>query len=141
MAENALRNAPPLAVLRDFAVQRHDGAEESLDLKLNGVTLFTDAARILALAAGVGGTGTVQRLRAVQDARGLDAAETGAWIDAFHFIQMLRLRHQQVQLAQGAPADNYVQPERLNPLERRILKESFRQSRKLQERLRLDFRL
>jgi CBS domain-containing protein len=141
MAENALRNAPPLAVLRDFAVQRHGGAEESLDLKLNGVTPFTDAARILALAAGVRGTGTVQRLRAVQEARGLDAAETGAWIDAFHFIQMLRLRHQQAQLAQGVPADNYVQPERLNQLERRILKESFRQSRKLQERLRLDFRL
>jgi CBS domain-containing protein len=54
---------------------------------------------------------------------------------------MLRLRHQHAQLARGVPPDNYLQPERLNGLERRILKETFRQSRKLQERLRLDFRL
>jgi CBS domain-containing protein len=141
MAENALRNAPPLGLLRNFAVQRHDGAEDSLDLKLNGVTPFTDAARILCLAAGADATGTVERLRAVQAGRAFDAGEVAAWGDAFHFIQMLRLRHQHAQLARGVPPDNYLQPERLNGLERRILKETFRQSRKLQERLRLDFRL
>jgi CBS domain-containing protein len=141
MAENALRNAPPLGVLRDFAVERHADARDSLDLKLNGVAPFVDAARILSLAAGDQHTGTVERLRALASLRRLDAAEVEAWVDAFHFIQMLRLRHQQQQVASGHAADNYVQPDRLNDLERRILKEAFRQSRKLQARLRLDFRL
>jgi CBS domain-containing protein len=54
---------------------------------------------------------------------------------------MLRLRHQQRQVAAGQPPDNFLQPARLNELERRILKEAFRQSRKLQQRLRLDYRL
>jgi CBS domain-containing protein len=54
---------------------------------------------------------------------------------------MLRLRHQQQQAASGRAPDNFLQPDRLNDLERRILKEAFRQSRKLQERLRLDFQL
>jgi CBS domain-containing protein len=67
--------------------------------------------------------------------------EVEAWVDAFHFIQMLRLRHQQQQAASGRAPDNFLQPDRLNDLERRILKEAFRQSRKLQERLRLDFQL
>jgi CBS domain-containing protein len=141
MAENALRNAPPLGVLRDFAVERHADAEDSLDLKLNGVAPFVDAARILSLAAGDQHTGTVERLRALVSARRLHAAEVEAWVDAFHFIQMLRLRHQQQQAASGHAPDNFLQPDRLNDLERRILKEAFRQSRKLQERLRLDFRL
>jgi CBS domain-containing protein len=141
MAENALRNAPPLGVLRDFAVERHADAEDSLDLKLNGVAPFVDAARILSLAAGDQHTGTVERLRALVHVRRLDTAEVEAWVDAFHFIQMLRLRHQQQQVASGHAPDNFLQPDRLNELERRILKEAFRQSRKLQERLRLDFRL
>ena len=141
MAENALRNAPPLGVLRDFAVERHADAQDSLDLKLNGVAPFVDAARILSLAAGDQHTGTVERLRALASLRRLDAPEVEAWVDAFHFIQMLRLRHQQQQVASGHAPDNFVQPDRLNDLERRILKEAFRQSRKLQERLRLDFRL
>jgi CBS domain-containing protein len=141
MAENALRNAPPLGVLRDFAVERHADAEDSLDLKLNGVAPFVDAARILSLAAGDQHTGTVERLRALVHVRRLDTAEVEAWVDAFHFIQMLRLRHQQEQVASGHAPDNFLQPDRLNDLERRILKEAFRQSRKLQERLRLDFRL
>jgi CBS domain-containing protein len=141
MTQNALRNSAPLGVLRDFAVQRHDGADDSLDLKLNGVTPFVDAARILSLAGGDRHTATAERLRAAVTGRGLDPGEAAAWVDAFHFVQMLRLRHQQDQLARGLPPDNFLQPERLNELDRRILKEAFRQSRKLQQRLRLDFRL
>lgn len=141
MTQNALRNAAPLGVLRDFALQRHDRIEDSLDLKLNGVTPFVDAARILSLAAGDRHTATAERLRTAAQARGLDAGEAAAWVDAFHFVQMLRLRHQQDQLARGVPPDNFLRPDRLNPLDRRILKEAFRQSRILQQRLRLDFRL
>ena len=141
MADNALRNSPPLGVIRDFAVERHAGAEDSLDIKLSGVTPFVDAARVLALAAGVEDTSTVARVRAVAAKRQLYAPETQAWIDAFQFVQAVRLQHQHAQLRSGHPPDNYVQPDRLNDLDRRILKESFRQSRKLQQRLRLDFRL
>jgi len=141
MAENALRNAPPLGVLRDFALARHAGTPDSLDLKVNGVTPFVDAARVLALAAGIDRTGTAERLRAVAQTRRLDEAEVGAWLDAFHFVQVLRLRHQQLQVRAGVAPDSYVQPEQFNELDRRILKEAFRQARKLQERLRLDFRL
>jgi CBS domain-containing protein len=63
------------------------------------------------------------------------------WIDAFHFVQSLRMAHQQAQIEAGHSADNYLAPDALNALDRRILKESLRQARKLQERLRLDYRL
>jgi CBS domain-containing protein len=141
MAENALRNEPPLGLLRDFALSDHDGRPGTLDLKINGAALFVDAARILSLAAGDTHTGTVERLRTVAQARTLAPDEVEGWLEAFHFIQSMRMTHQQKQLEDGTRADNYLDPGELNALDRRILKETFRQARKLQQRLRLDYRL
>ena len=142
MAANALRNRPPLGVVRDFVT----GKENTLDLKLNGITPFVDAARIFSLATGGTHTNTVQRLR--QSATGLriPAGDVEAWINAFLFIQMLRLRHHyeatrhQVN-AEARPLDNLIDPSTLNELDRRILKEAFRQARKVQAKLALDYQL
>ncbi|TXT26921.1 MAG: hypothetical protein FD134_303 [Gallionellaceae bacterium] len=140
MAENALRNRPPLGVVRDFVV----GKEHTLDLKVNGITPFVDAARIFSLAAGVAHTSTIQRLRQSAPRLNIQTAEVDAWIDALLFIQVLRLRHHHE--AGGcepgaATLDNLVDPERLSELDRRILKEAFRQARKLQARLAMEHRL
>ena len=137
MAANALRNRPPLGLVRDFVV----GEENKLDLKLNGFTPFVDAARIFSLAANVPHTNTVQRLRMSAAKLGFSPAETGAWVDALHFIQLLRLRRQHEEIENGSTLDNHIDPDTLNDLDRRILKEAFRQARKLQTRLALDYHL
>lgn len=141
MADNALRSEPPLGRLRDFALATHGGRPDTLDLKIQGAALFVDGARILSLAMGDDHTGTADRLRAVAQARRLEPTEVEGWVDAFHFIQSLRLTHQHSQIERGENADNYLAPDTLNALDRRILKEALRQARKLQERLRLDYRL
>lgn len=141
LAENALRNVPPIGVVRDFVVGEHDGRRGTLDLKAEGTTLFVDAARVLSLAVGDAHSGTAARLRAVAAARQLAPAEVEGWLDAFHFIQQTRIDHQLRRLTQSLAPDNHVDPDSLNALDRRILKESLRQARKVQERLRLDFRL
>ena len=140
MAENALRNRPPLGVVRDFVV----GKGNTLDLKLNGITPFVDAARIFSLAAGVTHTNTIQRLRLSAARMNLHVSEIDAWIDALLFIQVLRLRHHDASIAQGRSndeLDNKIDPEGLNELDRRILKEAFRQARKLQALLALEYHL
>jgi CBS domain-containing protein len=140
LAENALSIRPPLGVVRDFVV----GKESMLDLKLNGITPFVDAARIFSLAAGVKHTSTIQRLRSSAAKLNIHAAEVDAWVDALLFIQVLRLRHHDEMSEQGvddAALDNLIDPEQLNELDRRILKEAFRQARKLQARLALEYHL
>lgn len=137
MAANALRNRPPLGVLRDFVT----GPQQTLDIKLNGATPFVDAVRIFALAGASTATNTVQRLRNIAPLLHIGAAELEGWVDAFNFLQTSRLRHQYECSAQGKAADNLINPEQLNELDRRILKEAFRQARKLQARLRMDYRL
>ena len=137
MAINALQVAPPLGRIRDFVVE-DDG---NIDLKKSGARLFVDVARIFSLRAGVGSSSTVQRLRQAGVKMGIQSEELAAMIDGFHFIQLLRLRSQHLETEHDAPGDNKVNPEELNELDRRILKEALRQARKLQSRLRLDYQI
>jgi len=112
------------------------------------VRLFVDAARVLALAKGLRETNTADRLRAVRDAGGLQASECGALVDAFYFVQALRLQGQSrapQTLAGGRSAvedlANRLDPDRLNGFEQSALKEAFRLARQLQSRVELDFHL
>ena len=61
-------------------------------------------------------------------------------VESFHYIQLLRLRHQLQDDSMGANP-NRIAPEVLNELDRRILKEALRQARKLQRRIALDYQL
>jgi len=135
MVENALDNRPPLGVIRDFVVEQGGDNPATIDLKLHGVTPFIDTARIFALAAGVAHTNSRDRLCQSGSQWNMSREALDAWVDAFHFIQFLRLRQQHEQERSGKPLSNHIDPYALNDLERRILRESFRQARKLQNRL------
>jgi len=143
MVENALRRSAPLN-WRGALATHNEGGHEWLDLKLQGTAIFVDAARLFALAQGLSMLSTRGRLEAA--APGLRAApqEAEAWVGAFEFLQMLRLR---VQLGQGAAgsesaqgdAANRVDVSALNDIDRRVLKEAVRVARRLQQRLEMDF--
>ena len=137
MAQGALESRPPLGLLTDFVTTDADGAPGSIDLKTQGTRPFIDAARIFALASGSVATSTAQRLRASGEHLRIPHDETEAAVEAFHFILLYRLRHQQHDPAHG----NRIRPDALNELDRQILKEAFRQARKLQSRLALDYQL
>ena len=141
LAENALAVAPPLGRIRDFVTGDDPEHPGTIDLKKYGVRLFTDAARLFALANQVEATNTVARLKRASALMKISPEEVAATVEGFNFIQMLRLRHQHFEQEHGRPGDNFVRPDELNEVERRILKESFRQARKLQARLKLDYQL
>lgn len=141
MAQNAMRNRPPLGLLRDFIVSDDKDHPNTIDLKLNGLTPFVDGARILSLAHGIEASNTLDRLTAAGRAAGVRPQEVEAWRNAYVFVQLLRVQHQWEQQKAGDEVDNRVNPDTLNELDRRILKESFRQARKLQARLELDYQL
>ena len=109
-----------------------------IDLKLQGTAIFVDAARLYALSQGATATSTRERLEAVGPVLGVTAAEYEAWVRGFEFLQMLRL---QIQLEGGADRDepNHIVLDSLNDIDRRILKETFRVARSLQQRLQLDY--
>jgi CBS domain-containing protein len=139
LTQNALAFRPPLGRIRDFVFDRSKEFPRTLDLKAYGSRIFVDAARVLALEHRIPVTSTAERLRAAAAAGALDADGVGAIVDGFHFVHLLRLRNQ---FRRGAAAGaNRVDPRGLGRLDRIVLKESFRQARRLQERLALDHRV
>lgn len=135
MTVNALANRPPLGLVRDFVLAVDGDHPHSLDLKINGVTLFVDAARIFALAAGLSETGTAARLRAAAAAWKLDGDEVADWLDGFHALQTLRLGLHQAQQALGRTMHNHLNPDELSAQDRRRLKEALKAAKRLQGRL------
>lgn len=139
MAVNALQARPPIGLFRNFITDDSTEFPDTIDLKKYGTRPFVDAARIYALAYRVPDTNTAARLRKVAEQGGVPKSEASAAIDAFQFIQTLRIRHQFLQSSPRPGSENRISPDAINALDRRILKEAFRQAVKLQDRLALDY--
>jgi CBS domain-containing protein len=141
MADNALRNRPPAG--RGFVDSLFgEGGTERVDLKMHGTVPFVDAARIWALAAGLRETNTSERLKRLAEAGRLPADDVRAWVPSFEFFQLMRLRaqHRRAQTYVGEHDNpNAVELAELSALDRRIINEAFRQARKVQQRLQLDY--
>ena len=141
MAQNALMFRPPIGRFRDFVLARSGADKDTLDLKTQGLTPFVDGARVLALANGISECNTIERFQQLCDAGVIDPLDAGAYEEAYHFIQMTRMQQHQKQARAGEPFSNRVDPDTLNHLDRRILRESFRQAKRLQASLALRYQL
>ncbi|MBS7806730.1 CBS domain-containing protein [Variovorax sp. PCZ-1] len=141
LAINALQRTPPLTWTG--AIDTYDDA--TVDLKLRGTAIFVDAARLYALAQGIAETNTRARLAAIGAKLGIKQREYEGWIGGFEFLQTLRLRVQ-IDIALGMKEGlgdpdepNRIDVRRLNTIDRRILKETCRVARDLQDRMRMDY--
>ena len=139
LALNALDTPVPLGLFERFTTGG-DGADAgTVDIKAQGTRLITDAARVYALSKGVDATNTAARLRGAGGLLGMSQAEVEAIVEAFYQLLLLRFRGR----AGGgsvARSPNRVAPRELNEFDRRMLKESLFQARRLQQRLALDYR-
>jgi CBS domain-containing protein len=137
MADNALRLRAPLNWRGALETQNVDG-RAMLDLKLHGTALFVDAARLYALAHGLPLLGTRARLEAAGPLMRVAPQESEAWVTGFEFLQMLRL---QVQMGGAATPGNpnLLDTATLNDIDLRMLKETIRIARRLQQRMGLDY--
>lgn len=136
MADNTLRRPVPLNWRGRIDTHERDG-RDVVDLKLQGTAIFVDAARLYALAHGLPGPGTRERLEAAGPLLGAAPREAEAWVAAFEFLQMLRLQAQ----LRGPVGEhpNEVEVRALNDIERSMLKEAMRAARGLQQRIALDY--
>ncbi|MBD3736200.1 putative nucleotidyltransferase substrate binding domain-containing protein [Stutzerimonas balearica] len=141
MAENALRHRPPVGRFRDFVVTRKGDGKATLDLKVQGLTPFVDGARLLALSNGIDACNTLDRLHQLAEKGIIEEKDGAAYEEAYHFIQQTRMQHHQQQARDGASYSNRLDPDTLNALDRRILRESFRQAQRLQASLALRYLL
>ena len=137
MADNALRNAVPLSWLGSTETHTVAG-RPMLDLKHHGTMVFVDAARLYALAHRIEHSSTRLRLEAMGSEMKVPAHESGAWVRGFEYLQLLRLQTQSNH--PDAVNPNLIDVATLNDIDRRMLNETLRVARRLQQRMQLDYR-
>ncbi|MEP3562857.1 MAG: putative nucleotidyltransferase substrate binding domain-containing protein, partial [Marinobacter sp.] len=140
LAGNALQRKPPLTMFRNFRYLNDDN-KKVLDLKRQGLAPFVESIRVFALANGIKAANTLERLDELAKKGVFDNKDAGAWKESYSLIQAIRMRAHQDLLANEEPLTNYIDPDDLNPLDRRILRESFRQAQRLQQKLELAYQL
>jgi len=137
LAAEVLRTPPPLDWLG--RIETEDGG---FDLKRLGAGVLVAVARLRALEQGIEEVNTLKRLAAVAAARGTPVQRSETVQTAFEFLQMLRLRVQMPQSTFGVPGSsnpNLLALDRLNDIDRRMLKESLRIVMNQQKDLELDY--
>ena len=144
MADNSLRRRPALTWLGGLETQDIAG-RAMLSLKLGGTAIFVDVARLYGLAHGVTALSTRERFEALGPLMQVPAQESQAWIAAFEYLQMLRLQVQMQPAAADSEGEgegdsaNMVELGTLNDIDQRMLKESLRVARRLQQKIELDY--
>lgn len=141
MTEVALQKTPPFTFLNNFFQDNHPEAPNSTDIKLRGISVFVDAARVYALASGIFSTRTSDRLAQAAKKFRWPESLVNAWMQSFNFLQGLRIRHQHQLQNNGFNKNNRLDLCKLNRLEQKICAEAFRQAGKLQKQLEIDFRV
>ncbi len=140
LAGNALQRKPPLTMFRNFRYL-NDEKKHALDLKRQGLAPFVESVRVFALAHGVAAANTLERIDELAKQEVFDTKDANAWKEAYSLIQAIRMRAHQEMLAKNDDLTNYIDPDDLNPLDRRILRESFRQAQRLQQKLEITYQL
>ena len=137
LADNSLNAHVPLNWFGAIEPTEIDG-QKTIDLKLQGTAIIVDVARIYSLAHGIEATNTRERLAAVGRALHIPESESAAWITAFEFLQTQRLAVQ-IGEAKIGGNPNVIDIDKLNSVDRSILKEALSKVRSLQQHLQLDY--
>lgn len=140
LADNVLQQTPPLGIFRRFLVERNGEHRDTFDIKKRGVMPIVDLVRIHALSNGVTAVSTQERLQQLIHKKALTISDGRNLQDAYNTIQQLRVQSQGLQIAEGKPASNRMNPNQLTELQRKHLKDAFTVVHDSQEALRNRFR-
>ena len=138
LAKNALRNPPPMSVWGNFIVERGGEHKDAFDIKLRGIKPLTDAARVLALDMNIQTvTGTMQRLRQLA----INDASIALLVPEVTAAYELLLRLRALQGFAHGDTGRYIDPSLLSTMERGMLRDALRATKKVQTLLRVRFQL
>ncbi len=140
LAANVLEQTPPLGIFRRFLVERDGEHRDEFNLKKRGVIPIVDLVRIKALAHGIRAVNTRERLEQLMADKVITKTDGRNLLDAFDYIQQLRIQNHSQQIARGEQPSNYCRPKDLPDLTRKHLRDAFTVVHDSQEALRQHYR-
>ncbi|MCS7164184.1 MAG: DUF294 nucleotidyltransferase-like domain-containing protein [Thermodesulfovibrio sp.] len=133
LANLAVRNKPPLGFFKTFVVEKSGEHKDKLNLKIKGIAPIVDIIRLFSLEKTVRETSTLERIEALKNKHTVVRDYADEIVYAFEFLMLLRIKHQYEQVIQGIMPDNFINPESLSNLEKKLLKDTFQLISKLQD--------
>lgn len=137
-ANNALLNPPPLSFFRNFVVEKSGEHKDDFDIKRRAMMPLADAARVLCYEQGISGrSSTMERYEALA---AMDASRKRVYQDAADGYGLLLELRTREGLRNG-DSGRFIDPKRLNKIQRQSLRAVFETISEVQEILRHRFQL
>jgi CBS domain-containing protein len=127
MLRLALTAKPPTGFVHNLVVSASGRRQEALDIKHAGLLPVINLARYAALVGDIPSNHTLERLQAAGGLGVMTAEEIRVLEEAFELFSALRLEHQVSRIERGKDPDDRLDPEELDPLTRRYLRDAFRE--------------
>lgn len=124
-AASVLSFETPLNFFADFVVGKKDHKDE-LNIKKGGIFPIVHGARSLSLEYKLKECNTIARLKKLHELDVIDKEFASELIESFNFMLTLRLKARLNKIDNGLELDNYINPSKLNTLEKDLLKDSFK---------------
>lgn len=124
-AKPALNFETPLNMFANFIVDKKEHKDE-LDIKKGGIFPIVHGVRSLALEYKFTKTNTTHRIKQLHDLGVIDYEFSNELIESFNFLLTLRLKFRLEKIDAREPLDNYINPGKLNSLEKDLLRDSFK---------------
>ncbi len=124
-AKPTLNFATPLGMFSNFVVEKNEHKDE-LDIKKGGIFPIVHGIRALSLEKSIVRTSTVDRIKDLNNAGVIDREFASELIESLTFLLYLRLKARLEKIDAAKMGDNYINPDKLNMLEKDLLKDSFK---------------
>ncbi|SDU60938.1 DUF294 nucleotidyltransferase-like domain-containing protein [Desulfobacula phenolica] len=139
LTENTLYFKPPINFFGKLVVETQGAQKGSLDLKLAMLPII-DFTRVYALKNGISHPNTLTRLFRLYTKHALTDKEYKDIVRAYNYMMQLRfLRQITTIMDEKKSPDNYINPHNLSAIDRTLLKEIFKLTDNLQQKLGIEF--
>lgn len=135
LLRSALQDRPPVGFVRNTVIGRFGEGQRYLDLKSAGLRPIVSLARVLAIQTGDAHGSTVQRLDSAASAGLLSRDEADTLISAFTMYHSLLTEERILGMKRAEAPKTSIAPAHLDPLTRRHLRDGFRATAQVQERI------
>jgi CBS domain-containing protein len=139
LTENALYFRPPLGRFGKFLVESEGENKNAFDIKQAMLPLI-DFTRVYALKNKISQTNTLTRLFRLYTKNILTNKEYNDIVQSYNYLMDLRFRRQITTIMdEEKKPDNFINPGNLSYLDQQMLREIFKMTEKIQQRLHYDF--
>jgi CBS domain-containing protein len=139
LAQGNLRLKPQVGFWGNILLETAGAPPETVNIK-EAIMPITNFARIYALKNNVADVSTIKRLQVLRDNSVLTDSSFDNIVQAYKYLQLMRIKQQSVLLKKGIKPDNLINTKYLSDLDKTIIKKVLAHINTMLSKLSFDFK-